>query len=122
MDIEPGNADANVIIAATKFSQGDSDGALKVLADVSDAHKDDLGVLFMKINIFNRVGDLAQAEALLEKLITLHPDNPAYRTQLTRFYLAHNRPDDALNELRAVAKANPADVNIEFELVNLIGT
>ncbi len=121
LDIEPGNADANVVIAATKFSQNDSDGALKVLANVSDANKDDLGVLVMKINIFNRIGDLPQAEALLRRLINLHPDNPAFRTQLTRFYLAHKRPDDAVNELRAVTKANPTDANIEFELVNLIG-
>jgi tetratricopeptide (TPR) repeat protein len=120
--IEPGNSEASVIISAVKFSQGDSDGALKALDAVDNAHKDDLGVLFMKINIFNRTGDLVQAESLLRKLITLQPNNLAFRTQLTRFYLAHKRPDDALSELRTAAKDNPADSNIEFQLVNLIGT
>ena len=118
--IDPGNAGANVILAAIRFSQGDSDGALKVLANIEKGHADDLGVLFLKINIFNQTGDLAQVESLLRKLIELYPNVHAFRTQLVQFYLTHKRQDDALNELRSVATANPTDTNTELELVSLL--
>ena len=113
--IDPSNTEANVVLAVQKFSQGDSDGALKVLANVTGAHNDDLGVLLLKINIFERMGNLAQAESLLRKLIELNPKEPAFRTQLIRFYIAHKRPDDAVKELRAVVAANPADSNAELD-------
>jgi tetratricopeptide (TPR) repeat protein len=121
IEFEPGNADARVILAATQLIQGHSDGALQTLAKVANARKDDLGVLLMKVNVYNRMGDLQQVEAILRKLIALHPDSPAFRSQLVRFYLAHNRQDDALKELRTAANANPADINTELALVNLLG-
>ena len=119
--IDPSNTEANIVLAVQKFSQGDSDGALKVLANVTGAHNDDLSVLVLKINIYERMGNLAQAESSLRKLIELHPKEPAFRAQLTRFYIAHKRPADAVKEQRAVVAANPADSNAELTLVNLLG-
>ncbi len=81
---------------------------------------DDLGVIALKINIFNNKGDLAQVEALLRKLTELHPKVAAFRTQLIQFYLRHKRQDDAVNELRSAARANPADTKTELELVSLL--
>src|SRR5664279_4165483 len=94
--IDPSNTDANVVLAVQKFSQGDSDGALKVLENVTGAHNDDLSVLLLKINIYERMGNLAQAESSLRKLIELHPKEPPFRAQLIRFYIAHKRPADAV--------------------------
>ena len=37
------------------------------LANVPDAHKDDLEVLYLKINILDQMGNLAQAESLLRQ-------------------------------------------------------
>ena len=56
-----------------------------------------------------------------DKLIALYPNEPAFRTQLVRFYLAHNRQDDAIKELRTFVAANPDDTNAELQLVNLLG-
>jgi len=119
--IDPGNTDAYVILSAAKLLQDDSEGALRILGNVTGAHQDDLGVLFLQINIFDRIGNLAQVESLLRKLITLYPTEPAFRTQLIRFYIAHKRQDDAVKELRAVVAANPADTNAELELVSILG-
>ena len=90
--IDPGNAGANAILAGVRFSQGDSDGALKALANVSKDHAEDLGVVFLKINIFTQTGELPQAEALLRNLIELYPKVPQFRTQLVQFYLTNKRP------------------------------
>ena len=121
LEIEPGNTDANVVLAVAKFSQGDPNGALQILANVTETHKDDLGVLLLKINIFDRMGNLEQTEALLRKLIELYPKEPAFRTQLIRFFIVHKRQDDAVKELRTAVAANPDDINAELELVNLLG-
>ena len=59
LQIDPGNTDAKVILAAEQFKQSDFDGALKTLASITDARQNDLGVLLLKANIFNRKGDLA---------------------------------------------------------------
>ena len=58
-----------------KLSQGDADGALKALAPIPKDRADDLGVVFLKINIFTQKRDLAQVEALLRRLVELHPDD-----------------------------------------------
>ena len=71
--IDPGNVGAHVIVAGMKLSQGDADGALKALAPIPKDRADDLGVVFLKINIFSQKRDLAQVEALLRKLTELHP-------------------------------------------------
>ena len=120
--IEPGNADASIVLAVAKYAKGDFKGALQILSQVTSAHADDLGVIFLKINIFNHTGDFAQAEALLKKLVELNPEQPAFRNQLVKFYLAHKRQDDAIGELRTVVAANSADTNAELQLVNLLAT
>ncbi len=120
LDIDPGNVGANIVLAAVKYSQGDFDGALKTLASVTDDHKDDLGILSLKINIYDHLGNFQQAEALLLKLVSLYPNEPAFRAQLIRFYITHKRPDDAVKQLRAMAAAKPDDTGTELDLVNLL--
>ena len=120
--IDPGDTEASVVLAATKLMQNDPQGALKVIEQVKPDKKDDFGVMFLQLNIFNRLGDMAQVEELLRKLVTLYPKEPAFRAQLVRFYVAHQRQDDAVKELRGVVEANPADVGAELNLVSLLGS
>jgi tetratricopeptide (TPR) repeat protein len=121
LEIEPGNVDANVVLAAEKLTKGDPIHALRTLNNVASDHKDDLGVLLLKVNIFDRMNNLEQVESVLRRIVALHPNEPIFRTQLVRFYVAHKRPADAEKELRAVVAANPADTKAELELVNLLG-
>ena len=118
--IEPGNADATIVLAGIQISQGDSKGALQTLTNVASAHEDDLGVIFLKINIFTRLGNPQQVESLMRRLIALYPKDRAFRAQLIRFYIATKRQDDAEKEMRAVVAANPADNNAELDLVNFL--
>lgn len=122
LEIDPGNADASVVLAAKSFIKNDFAGALKALAAVKADHENDLGVLLLKASIYNRMQKYDEVEALLRKLITLHPDQPIYRTQLVRFYIAHKQPDDAVKELRTVAEADPKNTAAELQLVKLLAT
>ena len=119
--LDPDNTGAYVILAGIKFQQGDGNGALKTLAPIEKAHGEDLGVMLLKVNIFNQQNNQPQVEALLHKLITLYPAIPSFRTQLIQFYLQHKRQDDAINEMRTIAAAKPDDTNAGLELVTLLG-
>jgi tetratricopeptide (TPR) repeat protein len=121
IDLDPGNAEASVVLAAAQFMQGNSAGALKALDKVRAGNETDFGVVFLKINIFNKLGDFGQVETLLKALVEQHPKEPAFRAQLVRFYVAHNRQDDAIKELQAVVAADPSDNNAELEVVRLLG-
>lgn len=121
LEIEPHNTDANVVISVLKLSQGDAAGALKALENVTEAQQDELGVLVLKVSIFEKMGKLAEVESLMKRAIELHPKISAFRAQLVKFYIAHNRSEDALKEQRAIVTGNPDDANAELSLVNLLG-
>ena len=120
LKIDPGNAGASVVLASRDVSKKDYDSALKVLDGVKSEQKNGLGVVLLKVNIFNRIGKLDEVEALMRRLIKQYPKQVTFQTQLIRFYVAHKRFDDAVKELRAVIEANPKDLNAEFQLVNLL--
>ena len=120
LEIDPGNPEATVVMGVLILSRGDPAGALDVLAKVKPDHSDDLGVLFLKVNIYQRMGDLVQTEAVLRKLMDRYPEQPAFRAQLIRFYLANQRQDDALKEQRAAVAAKPDDIKTGLELVGLV--
>ncbi len=80
------------------------------------------GIVALEINIYSRMGNNKEVEALLRHLIALHPDDPAFRTLLVRFFIGQKREDDAINELRTVTSARPDDVSAEMQLVNLLAS
>ena len=120
IEIDPASTDARIALASIKYYQDDFNGALKILADVPKKNEDDLGILRLKVNIFNRLGDDQQAETLLRRLITLHPKEQQFRNMLISFYLQHKRQDDAIKELRDFTVVDPSDTNAELALVNLL--
>jgi len=118
--IDPESTEANVALASIEFTKGNTSNALKALDHVKKDNQDDLGVDLLRISIFNKMGSLDKVEGLLRRLVDLYPKQPSFRTELIRFYLAHNRGDDAIKELRTFADANADDVNVQLELINLI--
>lgn len=120
--IDPVNTGANSILAAIKLSEDDPNGALKMLSNIGKEHQDDLGVAYLKINIYTKLNKSDEVEAVLRRQIELNPKVPGFRTELVRFYLRSKRPDDAVKELRSVVTADPTDVNSELQLVSLLGT
>jgi tetratricopeptide (TPR) repeat protein len=122
INIDPGSTDANSVLAAAMATQGDPNGALKTLANITPAHKEDVGVLGLEINIYNQMGNFQQVETLLRRLIELNPTNSLFRTQLVKFYVSQKREDDAVKELRTVTTANPADLGAELQLIGLLAS
>ena len=109
-----------MVVAANRLDNGDPKAALQILDSDPLAQKTDLGILLFKIKVLQKLGDFAQIELLLQKLIELHPKEPNYRLQLARFYIEQHRPDDAEKQLRDIVAADPKNSDVEFDLVRLL--
>lgn len=117
ISIEPGNLEALMVLASGQYSRGDLDGALQRLNAVAAESRDDPRIALLKIQIFERKGDLTQAEALLKKLVGTQPQ---LRGQLIQLHIAQRRFDDAEKELRDLAAANPADSRAGLDVIRFL--
>ena len=119
MAIDPSNIDAVSYVAASRFADGDGDGALKMLESLHPDAKEATRVATAKIQILLRKGDLQQVEVLLRQLIAQDKD-PIYRSQLIQILVAQKRFDDAEKEFRARAEADPSDSKAGLELIRFL--
>ena len=120
LEIDANNVDAVGYVAARKASQGDVDGALKMLDALRPDAKDETRIALEKVQILLRKGDLQKAEPLLRKVIAQNPKQPAYRSQLIQVLVAQRRFDDAEKELRGRTEADPADGKAGLDLVRFL--
>ncbi len=120
LEVEPGNADALVVLAAERMASGDAKGALRILESNRAPQSTDLGIQLFKLKIFEQLGDSRQFEALLRKLMELYPAAIGFRKQLVKFYIDQHRQDEAEKEIRTIVEANPADSASELDLVRFL--
>src|SRR5262249_53077692 len=73
-----------------------------------------------KLQVFEKSGDLKQLEALLRQLAELYPKEPAYRRDLIKLYADQKRFNDAEKELRALAAADPSDIEVGLNVVRFL--
>jgi Tfp pilus assembly protein PilF len=120
--IDPSNVDVLIVLAAEKLSRDDAKGALDLVSDMPAERKNDPGVLLLKIRIFEKLGDVAQIEATLRKLVEVSPpqQQQVFQRELVRFYIAHNRREDAEKEMRGFVEKHPDDSRAGLELVGLL--
>ncbi|MFT3731283.1 MAG: tetratricopeptide repeat protein [Hyphomicrobium sp.] len=120
--IDPKTTEAIIVLAAERTLAKDYQSALKILADAPPEAGKDIGVELFKLQLFERIGDQKQIENLLVKLANLYPDEPGFRKQLARYYINQKRLDDAEKELRAIAKARPADTEAGLDVFRFLAT
>jgi len=87
----------------------------KEVADVKN-----IGIQVFKLVIFERMGDLKQAEALLRKLIEVYPQEAGLRRKLVKFYVDQKRPYYAEREIRALDRARPNYTEAALDLARYI--
>src|SRR5262249_32521357 len=122
LEIEPANAEAAVVLAAERLGRGDAEGALLILDREPVARLNDLGVQLFKIKVLEHMGNSAQVEAVLLKLIENHPQQTVFRRQLVKYYVDQKRFEDAESNLRALSAASPADVDAGLDIVRFLQT
>ena len=120
LEIEPGNLESIIVLASERYLSDDPQGALRILDGVPPAKKDDLGVVLLKVKIFEKMGDLQQLEAQLRKLVELRPNEVVFKAELVKFYVAHQRLDDAEKLMRSIAAADLTNTAAELEVVRFL--
>ncbi|WP_165475236.1 tetratricopeptide repeat protein [Nitrobacter sp. Nb-311A] len=119
-EIDPTNVDAVSLLASKKLFEGDADGSLKLLESLAVAPQDETRISLLRMQAYARKGDLAKAEELLRRIISLNPKEPSYQSQLIQLLIAQRRFDEAEKELRTRVSANPHDSKIALDLVRFL--
>jgi tetratricopeptide (TPR) repeat protein len=95
-------------------------------ADAEQEYKDALGAdpasadaLTGLANIYMRGHLFAQAEEVLRKLLTLHPDDLGGHMQLGRLLAVDGKNEEAIAELQAALKIAPVDIGAQRDLADL---
>ena len=120
LELDPANVEAIIVLAAERLARGDSEGALLLLDRKEVADVKNIGIQVFKLVIFERMGDLKQAEALLHKLVEVYPQEVGLRRQLVKFYVDQKRPEDAEREIRALAQARPNDTEAALDVARYL--
>lgn len=120
VQVDPNNVDAVSYLVTRKASDGDADGALKLLDTLRPNPEDETRIALEKIRILVEKKDLQQAETLLRQVIAKNPGQPAYRNQLIQLLIAERRFDEAEKELRARVAAHPKDSKAGLDLARFL--
>lgn len=120
LELAPGNKEAVTVLAAERFAHEDTDGALRLLDTIAGDTTGDLGVELFKIKIYQKRGELDQAEKRLRNLVERYPRDQAMSAQLLRFYLSHNRTDEAEQLLRHAADVDVSNAAAGLALVRFL--
>ena len=120
--IDPANAEAAIVLAVERMIRGDTDGALMILDRPGITYKseDEFAIQIVKLQIFEKSGDLKRQEVLLRKLVDLYPFETALQRTLINLYVKEKRYDDGEKELRAFAAAHPADTAAGLNVVRFL--
>lgn len=70
-------------------------------------------------NFYMRQRRFSDAEALLRKLVDVHPNDAAAHLQLGRMLAISGKKDDAVAELEAGLKLDPSDSHAQYDLADL---
>jgi len=121
LKIEPGNAEALVVLGADRLANNDPKGALALL---SQAKKEDhdIGLELFKLRAVAQMKDYPELESLLKDLSARYPQNAAFRKDLVDLYLFQHRNDDAEKELRAVVATDPKNLQANMDLIRFLYT
>ncbi len=120
LELAPGKTEAVTVLAAERFTHDDTDGALRFLETMTADAAADPGVELFKIKIYEKRGDLGQAEQRLRGLVERYPGDQALNAQLLQFYLAHDRTDEAEQLLRRAADADVSNAVAGLALVRFL--
>lgn len=119
--IEPSNIDALVVLATERVAANDAEKAIEYLDRSLRGSGRSMALQLIKAPALAFLEREDSFEPVFHRLIALYPQDRALRHVLARFYLAHNRTDDAEAEYRAIAAESPQDIQAGLDVVRFMG-
>ena len=94
-------------LAAQQVESGELEAAKETYREVLERDASNFGALVNLANVHGRLGDPAEAEALLQRAIELEPDNPHGHFGLAMAYASRSDLARARDELETVLRLDP---------------
>lgn len=116
----PTTVDAFAVLAAVELSSNNIAGSLEDVNKGLAIDGGNMPLLFMKIALLEKQGNLDQAAAVYQTAIAAHPVDDGLKTLLAQFYVRHGMLDKAEAVLRASATAVPVNVAAQIELARFL--
>lgn len=121
IESEPDNAEAVTVLLTERATAGDMEGALAEL-DKALAVNEDISVLqLLRIRVLATLNRTDDVLAAYENLVTLYPDQPAYRRAYARELLTAADYAGSRDQLIKAAELEPDNFNAKIDVVRLIG-
>lgn len=117
---DPHYIDALMILATERLNAGDTQKAIEYLDQGLKKDDKNVALQLIKIKALEKLAKLDLAEDVFKRLINFYPDTPAFNTVLAKFYLKHDRKDDAEKIYRTIIKNNPKDLKAKVKLVQFL--
>ncbi len=107
LDLEPGNPDASLNLAALEQRQGNNEAALALLEGVLDRNPDHYLTLLRLADLTARLNRPADAKAWLQRVLDSRPGDLQASVALARLHLRSGEPDKALAAARPLVDDYP---------------
>lgn len=117
---DPNNIDSLVVLASERMLAGDSTKAIEYLDRGLKQNDKNVALQLIKIEALNNLSQMENVEQVFRKLIAFYPDAKLFRQALARFYLKHERKDEAEAEYRSIVTSLPGDMQAKLELVGFL--
>ncbi len=116
----PENLDAMLILAAERAAHNDLTGALTYLDQANQKYERSLPLQLFRLRVLDGLHDDDRVEQVFTKLTEFYPNDANFRDGLARWYMSHDRKDDAERVLRKYAANNPDDIQAELTVVDFL--
>lgn len=113
------SVEANLVDAVQLYSDGKIKQARELLQSLSVAAPDNDAVWYYLAHTQAAANELDQAEASLEKAVSLDSGNYWYRRMLSRMYLMHGKMDEGVAMYESLVKDFPDQDNSVYELLDV---
>ena len=107
--IDPGNPPATMVLARMAQIQGDGGEARRLFEDALEYRPYHLDMLMQRAQLEVNEGNPAAAVAFLERAVESHPDAPAPRVSLARYYLQNEEAERTVALLEPLKEPELAD-------------
>ena len=121
-ELKPGNGEVAEELTAIHLSRKDDRGALPFLEEACAAHPDKQNLWLLRADISTRLDDWQRTADSVEHALATGSVPLERRTGLIRIYMAHQLPDRALPQIRAVAGDLPPDPALRAEFAGFLDT
>ncbi len=120
LKIDPNNPNANIVLATERMVAGDYPKAIEYLDSGLAKNPKNLVIYFIKINAYEKLKQLDNAQKLYEKMLVDFPTNTGIRKSYVQFLIAHENKVEAEKQIRKIADDSPKEITPKLDVIRFV--